>query len=494
MTCPRTTSRRGSPCTRRSSTSSRFPTRSTTPAGSSAGRSRPPTRAGPTSACRCCTTCSSTTCSPAPRTRRCGPGPTPCSRPPWTPGTRSSWPGHSPAGSPTSASPTRGRSARTGRATSPGRSRCSTTSPRATRTPSAGGPRSSPRATTSAASRTTASRCGSSRTRCTPGPWRPSTSSGTTRSARCSRSPAGSSSSTGSRRPRRWPAACSTSAPRRPRIAAGRSPSAAEIADLQPAWRTDLRAVERLLDALAADPGSAPRGVPGDLWDALGASTWQGYRGCLLLAAAVSAHLAGDDAEAAAYAERSIDHFDVYKPSFRTLAYHLASLGSEESPAARWASHLSDLRWGSRLQVLAAARARLAAERVVRHGDRLRRQALVDELTGVANRHAFSQRLPGLRGARAGPPARGGAARRRRVQGGQRRPRARRRRRGAARPRPAARRRDPPVRPRGPARRRRVRPVPRLGRRPSPAPAWSGSSSRSAGTTGTGSPRGCRSP
>lgn len=183
-------------------------------------------------------------------------------------------------------------------------------------------------------------------------------------------------------------------------VAAARyRPRPEEIADLQPTWRTDLRAVERLLDALAAGPDGDPslRGVPEELWEALGASTWQGYRGCLLLAAAVSAHLAGDDVEAAAYAERSIDHFDVYKPSFRTLAYHLASLADGDSPAARWAGHLSELRWESRLQVLAAARARLAAERVVRHGDRLRRQALVDELTGVANRHAFTQRLPGLR-------------------------------------------------------------------------------------------------
>ncbi|WP_088288622.1 diguanylate cyclase [Kineosporia sp. A_224] len=181
-------------------------------------------------------------------------------------------------------------------------------------------------------------------------------------------------------------------------VAAARyRPSAEEIADLQPTWRTDLQAVERLLDALAGSGDPALRGVPEELWDALVTTTWQGYRGCLLLAAAVSAHLAGDDTEAAAYAERSIEYFDVYKPSFRTLAYHLASLGSGESPAARWAAHLSDLRWESRLQVLAAARARLAAERVVRHGDRLRRQALVDELTGLANRHAFTQRLPGLR-------------------------------------------------------------------------------------------------
>jgi diguanylate cyclase (GGDEF)-like protein len=53
------------------------------------------------------------------------------------------------------------------------------------------------------------------------------------------------------------------------------------------------------------------------------------------------------------------------------------------------------------MQVLGAARSRLAAARVLRDGEQLSRQAYVDALTGLANRHAETRHLARLR--RRGP-------------------------------------------------------------------------------------------
>ena len=187
-------------------------------------------------------------------------------------------------------------------------------------------------------------------------------------------------------------------------VAASRyRPDADEIAGLPRLWSTELRAVERLLDAVASGPAGADdlHGVPAALWDDLDGSTWSGYRGCLLLAAAVAAHHAGDRVRAAGFAERAIGHLDEYKPSFVTLAHRLA-VATADVAALRLADRLTTLRHDGRLGILAAARARLTAERVVRNGERLRRQAHVDELTGVANRHVLAERLEVLRAASPG--------------------------------------------------------------------------------------------
>ena len=173
-------------------------------------------------------------------------------------------------------------------------------------------------------------------------------------------------------------------------------PSPEQLRALPPAWSVSLRPVVRLLDAIAADPEQAQRlrTVPADLWQDLGDTVWKGYRGLLLLSAAVAARTLGATDEAAGHAERSIGWFDLYRPSFKNLAFRLAAHRvGDDDPALRWALHQADLRHESRLQVLAAARARLSSERVVRYGERLHRQAYVDELTGVANRHAFNEFL-----------------------------------------------------------------------------------------------------
>jgi len=57
--------------------------------------------------------------------------------------------------------------------------------------------------------------------------------------------------------------------------------------------------------------------------------------------------------------------------------------------------------WQARMEVLGAARSRLAAARVLRESEQLNRQAYVDALTGLANRHAETRHLARLR--RRGP-------------------------------------------------------------------------------------------
>jgi diguanylate cyclase (GGDEF)-like protein len=177
-------------------------------------------------------------------------------------------------------------------------------------------------------------------------------------------------------------------------------PEPAEVADLPPGWGSEVRALERLLD-VAAGRAEDPAGVPDSLWAELSASTWDGYRACLLLAAAVGAQDEGDVAGAASRAERAVALLDDYKPSITTLALHLAAQGAGDEAALRYARHLALLRWRARLEVLGAARSRLAAARVLRQGEQLSRQAYVDGLTGLANRHAESRHLARLR--RRGP-------------------------------------------------------------------------------------------
>jgi diguanylate cyclase (GGDEF)-like protein len=182
--------------------------------------------------------------------------------------------------------------------------------------------------------------------------------------------------------------------------AAAVRPGADAVADLPPSWRSEVLALERLLD-VTAGTAREPATVPADLWADLSASVWDGYRACLLVAAAVGAQDRGDVAGAASRAEQAIPLLDDYQPSLTTLALHLAAQVAGGETALRYARHLATLRWKARLEVLGAARSRLAAARVLREGEQLTRQAYVDALTGLANRHAESRHLARLR--RRGP-------------------------------------------------------------------------------------------
>jgi diguanylate cyclase (GGDEF)-like protein len=176
-------------------------------------------------------------------------------------------------------------------------------------------------------------------------------------------------------------------------------PTKAERADLPGMWAIEMLAVERLLDVIAGVPDLP--GGPTAVWQehlvGLADSTWPGYRSCLLLAAAVGHHDRDEFAEAAALAEQALSLLDDYKPSIRTLAMSLAASHSHDVAALRWARHLAELRWNTRLAVLGAVRTRLAAARMLRQGEQLNRQAYVDALTGVANRHAETRHLARLR-------------------------------------------------------------------------------------------------
>jgi diguanylate cyclase (GGDEF)-like protein len=176
-------------------------------------------------------------------------------------------------------------------------------------------------------------------------------------------------------------------------------PTTAERADMPGLWAIEMLALERLLDVIAGVPDlpGGPTAVSQEHFAGLAVSTWPGYRACLLLAAAVGHHDRDDFAEAAALAEQAMSLLDDYKPSIRTLAMSLAAAHSRDVAALRWATHLAELRWKTRLAVLGAVRTRLAAARMLRQGEQLNRQAYVDALTGVANRHAETRHLARLR-------------------------------------------------------------------------------------------------
>jgi len=188
------------------------------------------------------------------------------------------------------------------------------------------------------------------------------------------------------------------------KVAAGAvRPTVTERADLPPIWASEIRALEYFLDVVADDaPAISPADIPAELYAQLGASTWLGYRACLLLGAAIAAHDDGDDISAAALAERALPMVgDHHKPSITTLAMHLAAQSTRDEAALRYSRHLASLRWQARLVVLGAARSRLAAARVLRKNEQLSRKAYVDALTGLGNRHAETRHLARLR--RRGP-------------------------------------------------------------------------------------------
>jgi diguanylate cyclase (GGDEF)-like protein len=180
-------------------------------------------------------------------------------------------------------------------------------------------------------------------------------------------------------------------------------PTPDELADLPPGWAVEALALERFLDVVAGrtDVEGGPTAVPEELFEALGASPWSGYRASLLLAASIGALDAGDLTMTAHHAQEAVALLDDYQPSVRSLALHLAAQASGDTAALRYARHLAMRGWQARMEVLGAARSRLAAARVLREGEQLSRQAFVDALTGLANRHAESRHLARLR--RRGP-------------------------------------------------------------------------------------------
>jgi diguanylate cyclase (GGDEF)-like protein len=141
-----------------------------------------------------------------------------------------------------------------------------------------------------------------------------------------------------------------------------------------PSWVAQYRGQMHLLAALAGTEAPAP-------------ST----RNVTALGAAIQAAQAGDLGRAAVLAEGPTEHVEVYLPTYaHLLALSLVAKRPGTAPAAiRYGDQLAALRWHDRLDRMTGLRAAIAVERRRRDHEQLRRDLVVDELTGLANRRGY---------------------------------------------------------------------------------------------------------
>ncbi|GIM89999.1 hypothetical protein Ato02nite_017920 [Paractinoplanes toevensis] len=141
-----------------------------------------------------------------------------------------------------------------------------------------------------------------------------------------------------------------------------------------PSWVAQYHGQMHLLAALSGSP--APRTGPANV---------------TALAAAIQAALAGDAVRAAELAEGPAEHVEVHLPTFtHLLALGLAAKRPGTAPAAiRYGEQLAALRWNDRLDRMAGMRDAITVERRRRDHEQLRRDLVVDELTGLANRRGY---------------------------------------------------------------------------------------------------------
>jgi diguanylate cyclase (GGDEF)-like protein len=139
----------------------------------------------------------------------------------------------------------------------------------------------------------------------------------------------------------------------------------------------------------------------------------------LAVADAIRARAAGDLAEAARLADRCRTSIGPDAPAqLRLLALSLSAHGSGLSPAAvAYIRELVTLRWNSRLSRLQAMTASIEAERRRVDHEQLREQVLVDDLTGLGNRRAFTAYLDSVRRSVATAPEGGRGENDRRMRG-----------------------------------------------------------------------------
>ncbi|MFI5960173.1 GGDEF domain-containing protein [Cryptosporangium sp. NPDC051539] len=160
-------------------------------------------------------------------------------------------------------------------------------------------------------------------------------------------------------------------------------------------WVADLYASGGVLAALAGEhavpdpPRTAVR--PGDL-------RTQSNLALSVLADAVRAARAGQWSRAASLAAACSDRFAPSTPPHaRLLAMSLAAHRADEAgPALMYARELARLRWNTRVDRLGSMRASIDIEHKWLEHEQLRRQALVDDLTGLANRRAYNAFLDAL--------------------------------------------------------------------------------------------------
>ncbi|GLY15630.1 hypothetical protein Kisp01_26450 [Kineosporia sp. NBRC 101677] len=176
-----------------------------------------------------------------------------------------------------------------------------------------------------------------------------------------------------------------------------------------PSWVAMVHAFADIFAALAGRPSPADRRMI--------AQQAQGQAddpnlAMLAVADAIRAHQAGDAARAARLAGPCAGPVTPNVPMHvRLLALNLAVRDPGTPPAAlTYASELVALRWNSRLSRLTSMRAAIDAERRRAEHEFLRDQVLIDELTGLGNRRAYTAYLERIRRT-LGPP---GSSRRRR--------------------------------------------------------------------------------
>jgi diguanylate cyclase (GGDEF)-like protein len=141
-----------------------------------------------------------------------------------------------------------------------------------------------------------------------------------------------------------------------------------------PSWVAQYHGQMHLLAALAGT--EAPRPSP---------------KGVTALGAAIQAAREGDIVRAAMLAEGPAEQVEVHLPIYaHLLALGLAAQQPGTAPAAiRYGNQLAALRWNDRLDRMAGMRDAVTVERRRRDHEQLRRDLVVDELTGLANRRGY---------------------------------------------------------------------------------------------------------
>ncbi len=175
-----------------------------------------------------------------------------------------------------------------------------------------------------------------------------------------------------------------------------------EVAGLPREWVEEIAAIDHLLAAIAG----APRPVPLEVIQArVEPLSWVASLACVRLAEAIWAHDAGDHGASAAFAGQALTGLGGYMSSARFLALHLCARQPPVHDAAlRYAGEQARERWEARLGMVGSARARIEGARIVLEHHRLTQHAYVDQLTGLANRHAYSRYLERLRNVDEGHP------------------------------------------------------------------------------------------
>ena len=128
----------------------------------------------------------------------------------------------------------------------------------------------------------------------------------------------------------------------------------------------------------------------------------------LAISDAIRAHQAGDPARAARLAEASLAAIGPNLPAHVRLLGLSLSAQRPDTPSAALAyiRELVTLRWNSRVSRLASMKASIDAERYRLEHELLRGQVLVDDLTGLGNRRAYTAYLESTRRSWSGPDRR----------------------------------------------------------------------------------------